>query len=1106
MAAFVVPVLTVAAVLLRLAACHDELEKGKAGSPLRFTQQLYNATIVENSAPRTYVETSVKTGIQLVQPWQVDYSVVSGDDDDLFQAEALQVGDFCFLRIKTRSSNAALLNREVRDVYTLTVEATEKTFHFRAKTKVSVQVLDTNDLKPLFYPASYNVAIREDAGLKSSVVRVSATDADVGSNADFYYSFTSRAHPFAVDPFTGTVTLIKRLNHTRSPRYDLTVLAEDRTKKMSGVLKFGNVARITVNVQKTPESAPVISRLSKPVLSADGQVSFTVQVEAGVKPVGALGLVGGDPCKCFQVIPSGSHATDFQVISTKRITWPQTPFGFNLSLQAKDTSSPGLYSSIQQILIPAAHFSPLAFKENPYRVTLSEFCPPNSHVLVLSVGSAARNVSFSIKDSPDGAPFKVNPRTGIILTTGQLDYERRKRYELVVAANGGEAESRVVIEVKDENDNSPQFSRTSYEASLDENAPVGSSVLKVSATDADRGKNGFVTYALANSGPAPFTIEPFTGVISTAEHLDYELMKRRYHLRVWASDSGGPFSRVSECSVTITLNNVNDNAPLFERVGCNTTLPPDLPLGSAVVQLSAIDSDELQQLKYVVESGNELQVFGIDSASGAIRLERPIPPTEGSFTLRVVASDGTHRSEASVVRVTVTNRGDEATVSCQETGVFKQLTDRLIQSIKPFLADEEETFSDVHVTNRHPPKFDLVLPSSLDLSEDFSLNSTIVRFKATDGDSGFNSMLVYAISGGNEDGCFAIDTFSGDLRLVCPLDRESEAFYILNITVYDLGTPPKTLWKFVAVTVVDVNDSPPVFDQLAYVTRLPENAELDAVIFTAHAIDADSDASGRVQYSLLTSTDMFGIDEATGEVTVRAPLDRETAPRHDLLIVARDGPKLGPRLSSVVELVVILQDVNDNPPRFLPQVYKIKVPEDVPVGTLLLWMETVDLDLGSGGLVTYNLKNTEGGTFRLDSSTGGLTLERELDFERRPSYNLTVRAVDHGLPRSLSSSCFVEIEVLDVNENLHRPLFSQFVYEAGVMEDAAVGTSVLQLTASDKDVGRDGEFRYHVQDGSGLGVFSIDEETGKTLPPQLYVTLCRTCSTSPQQIVAHSCF
>ncbi|KAM9741190.1 LOW QUALITY PROTEIN: protocadherin Fat 2 [Menidia menidia] len=1067
-------------VTLLLHGCRGGLGKGKDSSPLKFTHHLFNVTIKENSAPRMYVETAVKMGIQLTDPlWDIKYNIVAGDDDNFFQAEALSVGDFCFLRIKTRSSNSQLLNREVRDAYALTVEATESTFDYQAKTKVFIQVLDTNDLKPLFYPASYTVAIGEDAPLKASVVRVSATDADAGSNAEFYYSFTSRAHPFAIDPVTGTVSLIKGLNHTRTQQYDLTVLAEDRTKKISGVQKYGNVARVTVNIQKMPVSSPVIAAPRKPVVSADGKVDISIHVEAGVKPVESLNVVAGDPHKCFEIIPSGVQGSDFQVISTKRIMWSQTPFGLNLSLQAKDRSFPSLLSPITLIHIPVEHYSPLEFLEDTYIVPLSEFSPPKTHVVKVSVTPVPYNVTFSIKNNPDSSKFKMNPKTGIIVTTEKFDYEKKRRYEFDVMANHGEAETHIVVEITDENDNSPQFTQTSYQASLDENTPVGSSVLKVTALDHDEDKNGFVTYAIANSAPLPFSIDPFTGVISTSEHLDYELMKRRYHLRVWASDSGSPFSQVSECPVTITLNNMNDNIPLFERVGCNSTVPLDLPVGHTIAELSAIDLDELQQLQYTIESGNDLQVFGIDAVSGAITLNQPLPPQEGSFTLKVVAMDGQHRSEASVVRVSVTNKGDDATLSCRDTGIFKQLTDKLIESIKPVLINqEEESFSDVHIMNRHSPMFLTGIPSSVDVAENHPLNSNILQFKAKDDDSGFNGKLVYAISGGNEDGCFTIDTFSGQLSLVCPLDAESKEFYILNITVYDLGTPQTSAWKFIAVNVLDVNDNPPVFDQPRYVIRVPENTEVDTVIFTARAVDFDTDVNERVRYSLLTSTDMFRVDEQSGDVIVTGPLDREHLPRHDLLVQARDQGKLGPQLFSTVNLVVVLQDVNDSPPKFIPKVYHLKVAEDIPVGTLLVWVESVDLDLGSGGLVTYNLKNTESGIFNLDPSTGALTLERELDFERRPFYNLTVRAVDHGLPRSLSSSCFVEIEVLDVNENLHMPVFSEFVYESGVMEDAPVGTSVVTLTASDKDSGRDGVVRYHIHDGSGLGVFSIDEETG----------------------------
>ncbi|XP_057706138.1 protocadherin Fat 2 isoform X2 [Corythoichthys intestinalis] len=1068
--------LTLATVLLYAARCEGTVVELKAGSPLRFTHHLYNATIDENSGAGSYVETPVKMGVEMANAfWNINYAVVSGDDGGFYQAEAVKVGDFCFLRIKTQ--HAALLNREVRDTYALTVEATESTQELRAKTKVFIQILDTNDLKPLFDPSSYSVAIQEDAPLQFSLARVTAADADMGSNAEFYYSFTVRSHPFVVDPFSGIISLYKKLNHTQKERYDLTVLAEDRTKRISGVQKYGNVAKVNVKVQKAAVASPVIQPASEPSFSADGTVKMSVHIKAGVKPIKSLHIVGGDPHRYFEVIPEGSQGCDFQVVSTKKIIWSQIPFGLNLSLQARDFSTPSLTSPITKIHIPAFHYRPISFLEDTYISILSEMSPPKTFVVKVSVDSD--NVTYSIKTNQDSSKFKINPKSGVIVTREKFDYESQNRYEFDVLANEGEAETHVVVEIVDENDNSPEFTLSSYQAAVDENSPVGSSIVKIEAKDKDSRNNGFVTYAISNAEILPFAIDPFTGVISTMEHLDFELMKRWYHLRIWASDSGEPFSRVSECTVTITLNNVNDNVPLFERVGCNVTIPPDLVVGHSVVELSAIDLDELQQLRYVIESGNDLQVFTINSASGKVTLRRAIPQGVHSFDLRVLATDGEHHSEASIVRVTVTSKGDDPTISCQETFISKQLTNKLIQSIKPiWTAEEEDPFSYSHITNKHFPKFDTSIPVSLDVAENYPLNSTLVRLGASDPDTGFNGILTYAISGGDEDGCFVIDVFSGDLRLACPLDRESKEFYILNITVYDLGAPQRSAWKLLAVNVQDVNDNPPRFDQPRRVIHVNENIDVDSVIFTALATDPDADASGEVKYTLLTSADTFRIDKVTGEVVVRAPLDRETSPRHDLLIEARDESKRFPPMFSTLHLVVVLQDVNDNPPKFQTMVYSVKVPEDVPVGTLLVWVESVDSDLGGGGLVTYNLKNTENRNFHLDSSTGALTLERELDFERRPFYNLTIRALDHGKPRSLSSSCFVEIQVLDVNENLHRPLFSEFVYEAAVMEDVAAGTAVLTVTASDKDVGGDGVIRYLIHDGTGLGVFSINEETG----------------------------
>ncbi|XP_022539774.2 protocadherin Fat 2 [Astyanax mexicanus] len=1092
--------LSVLAILLHVAWCQKSLEKDS--SPLRFTHHLYNATINENSAPRTYVESPIRMGIVISDPfWDIKYRVVAGDDDGLFKAEEVAVGDFSFLRIKTGSGNSlspVMLNREVRDSYTLTVEATESTYEYQARTKVSIQVLDTNDLKPLFYPASYNVVIREDTPVKSSVARVSATDADIGSNAEFYYSFTTRSPPFAVDPFTGTVTLVRKLNATQRDRYDLTILAEDRTKKISGVQKFGNVATVVVNVEKVTETFTLIApNVVEASQTNTDRISVNVKIEPQAKARAAsLSIVAGDAEKGFEIIPSALQGSDFQVVSTKWIKWPQNPFGLNISLQAKDRSNPPLLTPVENIHIPAPQFTSLAFELQVYHVTLSEYSPPKTHVLKVTVHPSSSNVTYHIKDSADSHTFKMNTKTGIIVTTGNFDFEKKSHYEFDVQANHGEAEAHVVVDITDENDNAPRFISSSYQATLPENVPIGTSILSVSAIDVDRGNNGFVTYAIANTVPLPFVIDPLTGVISTSEEFDYELMKRWYHLRIWASDSGSPFSRVSECAVTITMDNVNDNVPLFERVSCNVTIPRNFTVKQSIAEMTAVDLDEMDQIHYGIESGNEDKLFAIDPISGIITLAEPIPKdiseTENPpFTLKITATDGKYSADPTTVTVYVTGNGKEATTHCQETGVFRQLTEKLIESIKPVLsAQEEESFSDVHIINRHSPKFALGIPSSIDVREDFALNTSILQFKATDNDSGFNGRLVYALSSGNEDGCFSVDMNTGELQIICTLDRETKEFYILNITAYDLGSPQISAWKLLAVNILDINDNPPLFSQPRYVLNIPENTEVDTSIFKVHALDPDLDDNGEIRFSLLTFTDFFKVDKSSGDVRVIGPLDRETFPRYDLKIEARDQAKEDPQLISMAELVVVLEDINDNPPKFVPKFYRIKVPEDAPQGTVLLWVESHDLDLGSGGLISYNL---ESGTFSLDTATGLLTLEKELDFERKRFYNLTIRAVDHGHPRSLSSSCFVEVEVLDVNENLNKPVFRTFVQSAPVMEDAKIGTSVLTLTAVDKDLGRDGVVRYHIHDGTGLGVFVIDEETG----------LIRTADTLDREVVPH---
>ena len=320
-----------------------------------------------------------------------------------------------------------------------------------------------------------------------------------------------------------------------------------------------------------------------------------------------------------------------------------------------------------------------------------------------------------------------------------------------------------------------------------------------------------------------------------------------------------------------------------------------------------------------------------------------------------------------------------------------------------------------------------------------------------------------------------------------PMDREHRDLYLLNITIYDLGNPQKSSWRLLTINVEDANDNSPIFLQDSYSVNILESSSIGTEIIQVEARDKDLGSNGEVTYSVLTDTQQFAINSSTGIVYIADQLDRESKANYSLKIEARDKAESGQQLFSVVTLKVFLDDVNDCSPAFIPSSYSVKVLEDLPVGTVIAWLETHDPDLGLGGQVRYSLVNDYNGRFEIDKASGAIRLSRELDYEKQQFYNLTVRAKDKGRPVSLSSVSFVEVEVVDVNENLHTPFFPDFAVVGSVKENSRIGTSVLQVTAHDEDSGRDGEIQYSIRDGSGLGRFNIDDESGK------FHVLCQKC-------------
>lgn len=1072
------------------------VSQGLAGtlgtSGFHFTQPTYNATVYENSAARTYLSSRSRMGITLEDTsWDVKYRIISGDEEGLFKAEEVVIADFCFLRIRTKGGNAAILNREIQDHYALVVKGTVRGEDLEAWATVNVQVLDMNDLRPLFSPTTYSVTVAESTPLRTSVAQVTATDADIGSNGQFYYYFKGRVDLFSVHPTSGVVALSGRLNCDEKSRYELEVLAVDRGMKLYGNNGVSSTARLYIHVERLNGHAPSLHVVAHMPAAPGPEPTYAVVTvedpdEGANGEVDSVAIVAGDPSGQFFLAKEGRWGGEYRVKGRQRVDWESFPYGYNLTLQAKDRGSPQRFSAAKVVHIanPQQGTAPTRFQKDAYEVSLSEFSPPGTLVALVRLEPEPQKVEYRLAPGEDTQFFQINPRSGLIVTARPLSATGKEEYTLAVTAQAGALWAQVTVRIEDANDHTPEFQQPLYEAHVNESVPVGTVVLAVAAADKDRGENGYITYSIASLKALPFAINQFTGLIRTTEELDFESSPETYRFVVRASDWGSPYRHEAEVNVTVHLHNLNDNRPLFEQAACQGVLPPDFPVGAHITTVSAIDIDELALVKYRIISGNEQGFFSLDPNSGVLQLRKPLAasgPTDAHFALWVTATDGENLADPVSVNISVVHgTAVSRSVSCRETRVAQRLAEKLLLKARAGgrLAPDDG-FLDFYSANRQGPRFDKAFPSDVAVREDLPVGTGILKIRASDPDAGFNGKVLFTIADGNSDSCFAIGMETGQLDVLLPLDRERTDRYVLNITIYDLGSPQRSSWRLLTINVEDANDNSPVFLQDSYSVSILESSGIGTDIIQVEARDRDLGANGVVAYTLLTDTRLFSINGSTGVVSVADQLDREARANYSLKIEARDQAAMGQQLASVVMLHVVLEDVNDCAPTFVPSSYGVKVLEDLPVGTVIAWLDTQDPDLGLGGQVRYSLVNDYNGRFEMDRASGALRLSRELDFEKQQFYNLTVRAKDKGRPVSLSSLSFVEVEVVDVNENLHTPYFPDFATVGAVREDARVGTSVLQVVARDEDTGRDGEVQYSIRDGSGLGRFTIDDESGK---------------------------
>ncbi|XP_015431937.1 PREDICTED: fat-like cadherin-related tumor suppressor homolog [Dufourea novaeangliae] len=1070
----------------------------------RFTQPLYNVSIPENSIGKTYVVPEQRMGIKLASHdinLDVRFRIMSGDRDKFFKAEERTVGDFCFLLIRTRTGNVDVLNRERKDRYVLEVRASisngngksRSSTVLEADTTVVVTVLDTNDLNPLFYPTEYEATITEDTPLHRNILRVIAEDADLGRNGEIYYSFAEETDQFAVHPVSGVITLTRPLRYSERATHELMVLAKDRGALFrSGGSSRPSTAKVTIRVRQVNLHSPEIyvHHLPDIVEHSNADIYAIVRVvdqDEGVHgQIASLDIVGGDPAGHFRVRSAGgSHSGEYNIEVLHLLDRETAVQGYNLTLRAMDRGVPQRFSyKFVPVHLADLNDNAPVFSREIYEVKVPETAPINTPVIRLKVTDAdeGRNalVFLEIVGGNEGGEFYVNAETGVLYTSASLDAEKKAFYTLTVSAvdqgNAGtrkQSSAKVKINVVDTNDNDPTFEQSEMEVWIDENEPAGTSVVKITAKDRDSGENAYISYSIDNIQKVPFEIDHFSGIVRTRQVLDYETMKREYLLHVRVSDWGLPYRRQAEMQLHVKVRDVNDNRPQFERIECTGHVPRYLPIGSEVITVSAIDFDAGNTISYRIVSGNEDGCFALDSASGVLSVACDLSDVKSTERMvNVTATDDTHFADVNPVHMHLVNAkrnlGSPGRIlsdqggafECRDTGVARRLTEAMASAERnniPSKDDEYTLTPSRYGENIHTPEF-IDFPSEIKVNESAKVGTTLVRIRARDRDLDYNGKLVFCISGGDRDSVFGVDPDTGDLNVIGYLDRERESEYFLNISVYDLGRPQKSSSRMLPVTILDVNDNAPKFERSLASFRISETALNGTNVWRANATDADLGENARVTYSLVTETNDFRVDPVTGVLSVFGRLDRERQEIYELRIRAQDNGGKGsdtPPLYSDALVRVTVDDVNDNAPVFALSSYTVKIREDVPVWTVVAVVDATDPDEGAGGDIEYFLSDAmeSEGYFKVDKVSGTIRTTQSLDFE------------------------MVIIEVVDVNENLHPPVFDDFVVSASVFENQPVGTLVTTVRAKDADpLGGDSRIGYTIRDGDGIGIFSIDNE------------------------------
>ncbi|XP_061659458.1 protocadherin-16-like isoform X2 [Syngnathoides biaculeatus] len=1005
----------------------------------------------------------------------------SDSDKDQFttQGYAIREGNVGqVFRLETkRAANKALyldlvvnglLDREKRSSYTLILEAFDGGSPRRVGSMtLEVAVTDVNDHAPVFNQSRYHAIISESLPQGSSILQVFAADQDEGDNGLVLYEINRRQSDperyFVMDLKSGVITLNRPLDYELKRVHELVVQARDNASHPEVTNAF-----VTIHVRDYNDNQPTMTII---FLSEDGSPKISEGAQPG-QYVARISVTDPDYGEYANVNVSLEGGDGKFALTTKdsiiyliyvdQVLDREERDSYDLRVMATDSGTPPLRAeSSFTIRVTDVNDNPPLFDQQAYRQTIPEVVYPGSFVLQVTARDKDQGLNGEIrysllKDENSRMDwFSVDPVTGIITTAAALDFESEPSPSVtVVATDSGRpalsSTARVDVVLQDANDNAPVFSRSFYNATIEENAPAGTCFLQVSATDGDRGSFGAVSYALGPASGAAaaafFTVSEESGQLCTSAVVDRDQGPDVFELTVTATDGGG---LISAARVRVSVADVNDNRPAFYPVLYTVSLSAHSAPGTSVVRVTASDPDagENGRVTYRATPGRGSAFFTLNKDTGVISLSRSLHGKANSVISMVIsARDGGGLTAPVDARVNVSVVGGSVS-----SPVFEQ-----------------------------PQYFFTV-------SEDV-LRGTAVGVVHAETKTALSKDIFYSISSGDPDGYFTVDGATGTIRTALPLDHETCPRLDLEIQAR-FGSPPAFGTSRVRISVSDINDNAPAFlPSSSESLLLPEVTKMGTIVYRIQASDKDSGHNGQLSFDLVSAgvagssgQRTFGVDRGSGEVRLIGGLSYETIPRYDLQVVAKDGG--APQLSSTFTLVVHIQAQDAQGPHFDTLTYRVELRENVALDTRFLQVRALNKDTsGNGGRgssssdILYRLRpDGDAAGFGIMPDSGWLFVRSSLDREVKDMYLLTVVATSGQVGIGRTGSATVRVTVTDENDN--SPKLSQDRVFLAVRENLLAGTGFGRVSAMDRDAGLNARLSYRLLHADRH--FQINSQTGE---------------------------